>query len=60
MGAGKTGSSKKCKRSVWLSESGGKSVWWKDKIKAAVRRKEGVWKEVLAVSDKEAKQCMKV
>ena len=31
-----------------------KSVWWKDEVKAAVRRK-----EVLAASDKDAKErCM--
>ena len=36
-----------------------KSVWWKDEIKAAVRIKEVVWKEVLAASDEEAKEgCM--
>ena len=36
-----------------------KSVWWNDKIKAAVRRKEAAWNEVLAVSDEEAKErCM--
>ena len=43
MGAGKTGNGRKCKRSVWLSESWGKnpsSVWWNDEIKAAVKRKE--------------------
>ena len=32
-----------------------KSVWWNDDIKATVRRKEAAWKEVLAVSDGEAK-----
>ena len=49
----------KCKRSVWLNESGGKntkSMWWNDKIKAAVRRKEAAWKEVLAASDEETKE----
>ena len=35
------------------------SVRWKDKIKAAVWRKEDAWKEVLATSDEEAKErCM--
>ena len=51
-----------CKREVCLSESGGKtqSVWWDDEVKAAVKRKETAWKEVLAASDKEAKErCMK-
>ena len=36
-----------------------KSVWWKDGIKAAVRRKEAAWKGVLAPSDEETKKrCM--
>ena len=33
-----------------------KSVWWNNKIKNAVRRKEAAWKEMLAASDKEAKE----
>ena len=33
-----------------------KSVWWNDKVKAAVRRKEAAWKVVLADSDEEAKK----
>ena len=32
-----------------------KSVWWNDEIKAAVRGKETVWKEVLAPGDEEGK-----
>ena len=43
MEAGKTDNDRKCKRSVWLSESGGnnpKSVRWNDEIKASVMRKE--------------------
>ena len=36
-----------------------KRVLWNDEIKAAVRRKEAPWKEVLAASDEEAKErCM--
>ena len=36
-----------------------KRVLWNDEIKAAVRRKEAPWKEVLAASDEEAKgRCM--
>ena len=31
-----------------------KSVWWNDEVKAAVRRKEAAWKEVLAASNEEA------
>ena len=35
-------------------------MWWKDEIKAAVRRKEAAWK-VLAASDEEAKErCIEV
>ena len=38
-----------------------KSVWWNDGIKAAVRRKETAWKEVLPASDEETKErCMEV
>ena len=33
-----------------------KSVWWNDKIKAAVRRKEAAWNEVLTASNEEAKE----
>ena len=32
-----------------------KNVRWNDEVKAAVRRKEAGWKEVLAASDEEAK-----
>ena len=34
-------------------------MWWKDKVKVAVKRKEAAWKEVLAASDEEVKErCM--
>ena len=33
-----------------------KSVWSNDEVKAAVRRKEAAWKEVLAANDEEAKE----
>ena len=59
MGAGKTGNGGKCKRSMWLRKVGGenpKSVWWSEKIKVAVRRKEHAWKRVLAASDEENKE----
>ena len=36
---------------LWLSES----VWWKDEIKVAIKRKKAAWKEVYAASDEEAK-----
>ena len=42
--------------SVRVGGKNPKSVWWNDEIKAAVRRKEAAWKEVLAASDKEAKE----
>ena len=32
-----------------------KSVWWSDKIKSSVRRKEAAWKAVLAASNEETK-----
>ena len=36
-----------------------KSVLWTNEIKAAVRRKEATWKEVLVASDEDAKErCM--
>ena len=36
-----------------------KSMWWNDKVKASVKRKEAAWKEVLTASDEEAKErCM--
>ena len=45
---------------MWLSERGGgknpKSVWWNNEIKAAVRRKEAAWKEVLVGSGEKAKE----
>ena len=54
------GNGRKCKRSIRLSESWG---GWKNRnsasrnaeIKAAVRRNEAAWKEVLAARDEEAK-----
>ena len=52
----------KCKRNMLLSEGWREktqSVWWSDKIKAAVRRKEAAWKGVLAASDESTKErCM--
>ena len=40
--------------SVRLGGKNPKNVWWKDEVKAAIRRKETAWK-VLAASDEEAK-----
>ena len=42
--------------SVRVGGKNPKSVWWNDEIKATVRRNEAAWKEVLAVSDEEAKE----
>ena len=37
-----------------------KCVWWDDEVKAAVRRKEAAWREVLTASDEESREiCMK-
>ena len=34
-------------------------MWWNDEIKAAIKRKEAAWKEMLAASDEEANErCM--
>ena len=33
-----------------------KSVWWNNKEKAAVRKKEAAWKEALATSDERVKE----
>ena len=41
--------------SVRVGGKNPKSVWWNDEVRAAVRRKEDAWKEVLAASDEEAK-----
>ena len=42
-----------------VGEKNPKSVGWNEEIKAAVRRKEAAWKEVLSASDKETKErCM--
>ena len=41
--------------SVRVGGNNPKSVQWNEDVKAAFRRKEGAWKEVLAVNDKEAK-----
>ena len=32
-----------------------KNVWWNDKVKGSVRKKEAAWKEVLVASDEEVK-----
>ena len=47
--------------SIIVRRKNPKSVWWNDEIKAAVRRKESAWKDVLAASDEEAKErCIEV
>ena len=58
MWTGEMGNVRKCKRSEWLSENP-KCVWWNNKIKDAVRRKEAAWKEMLAPSAEKANErCM--
>ena len=42
--------------SVRVAGKNPKSVRWNDKIKAAVRRKEAAWKEVLAASNEETRE----
>ena len=42
--------------SVRVGRKNPKCVWWKDELKAACRRKEAAWKEVLAASGEEAKE----
>ena len=35
-------------------------MWWKNEVKAVVKRKEAAWKEVLATIDEEPNEsCMK-
>ena len=33
-----------------------KSVWWNDKVKAAVKRKADAWKDVLGARDEDARE----
>ena len=43
--------------SVRIGGKNPKSVWWNDdEIKAVIRRKKAAWREVLVVSDEEAKE----
>ena len=60
MGAGKiVKSTREVCNSVSVRGKNPKSVWWNDKIKAAVRRKDAAWKGVLAASDEETRErCM--
>ena len=50
-------------REVWGSVRVGrgnpKRVWWNDKVKGTVRRKEAAWKKVLGARDGEAKENCK-
>ena len=49
----------KCK--VRVGEKNPKNVWLNDVVKAAVKRKEAAWKEVLGARDEVAKDiCMKI
>ena len=42
--------------SVRVGGKNPKSVWWNDAVKTRIRRKEAVWKKVLAASDEEVKE----
>ena len=48
-------SARKVCDSAMLVGENPKSVWWNDKLKVAVMKKEAAWKEVLAASDEEVK-----
>ena len=38
-----------------------KSGWWKDQVKAAVKRKEAAWKDVLGARDEDEKErCLEI
>ena len=53
------GSEREVCDSVRVGEKNPMNVGWNYVVKAAVRRKEDAWKEVLAASDEEAKEsCM--
>ena len=55
------GSAKEVCDSVRVEGKNPKNVWWNDMVKAAVKRMETVWKEVLGVRDEVAKnRCMEV
>ena len=42
--------------SVRVGGGNPKSVWWNDQVKAAVKRKEDAWKEVLGARDEDARE----
>ena len=53
------GSAREVCGSARMGENNPKYVWWNNEIKAAFRRKEVAWKQVLAASDEKAKErCM--
>ena len=40
---------------------GNQRVWWNDQVKAAVKRKEDAWKEMLGARDEDAREmCLEV
>ena len=48
-------------REVKVEGKNPNSMWWNNEIKAAVRRKETAWREVLAASIEEVKdRCVEV
>ena len=42
--------------SVRVGGGNPKSMWWSDQVKAAVKRKEEAWKEVLGARDEDARK----
>ena len=42
--------------SVRVGGGNTKSVWWNDQVKAAVKRKEDAWNEVLGARDEDARE----
>ena len=54
-------SAKKFGGSVGGGGENAKKMWWNDQLKAAVKRKDTAWKEVIGTRDEGAKErCMEV
>ena len=47
--------------SVQVGDGNPKIMWWNDKVKSAVKRKEDAWKDVLGARDEDARErCLEV